>query len=249
MVSNQQPTGLPSKTLDASIVGTKPESSASMKGWAIIQSSIGKKLLTGITGLGLVTFVVVHLCGNLTLFFSASAYNQIAYGVEKLGPVTYLIELLLLAIALLHIYIGSQIYIGKRKARPVDYTEYESAGEPSRQSLSSRTMIFSGLLLGVFLVTHLATFKFGTYYAIPGTARRDLSRLVFETFRKPTYTAGYVIAMSLLGLHLRHGLWSALQSLGVATKPGTYIASAVLGGAIAFGFIGLPLSIYFGLIG
>lgn len=214
-----------------------------------MNSPIGKKLLTGITGLGLVTFVVVHLLGNLTLFFSASTYNQIAYGVEKLWPATYLVEIVLLAIALIHIYIGSQIYIGKRQARPVDYAKYESAGDPSRQSLSSRTMIFSGLLLGVFLVAHLATFKFGTYYAIPGTARRDLSRLVFETFHKPTYTAGYVIAMSLLGLHLRHGLWSALQSLGIATKPGTYIASAVLGSAIALGFIGLPLSIYFGLIG
>ena len=249
MVSNSQPTKIPSKALDASVVGTKP-ASVEAAGWrSLTQSPIGKKLLTGITGLGLVTFVVVHLLGNLTLFFSASAYNQIAYVVEQLGPVTYLIELLLLAIALIHIYIGSKIYIGKRQARPIDYVEYESAGEPSRQSLSSRTMIFSGLLLGLFLIGHLATFKFGTYYAIPGTSRRDLSRLVFETFRKPTYTAGYAIVMSLLGLHLRHGLWSALQSLGVATKPGTYVASAVLGGAIALGFVGLPLSIYFGLIG
>lgn len=215
----------------------------------MLQSPIGKKVLTGLTGIGLVTFVVVHLLGNLTLFFSASAYNQIAYVIEQLGPVTYLVELVLLAIALLHICIGTQIYIGKRKARPVAYAEYESAGEPSRQSLSSRTMIFSGLLLGVFLVSHLATFKFGTYYAIPGTARRDLSRLVFETFHQPIYTASYVVAMSLLGLHLRHGLWSALQSLGVATKPTTYVASAVIGGAIALGFVGLPLAIYFGLIG
>ncbi len=217
------------------------------------RSPIGKKLLTGITGIGLVAFVVVHLLGNLTLFFSASAYNQIAYIVEQLGPVTYLVELILGAIIFLHIYIGTQIYLDKRKARPVDYAEYESAGEPSRQNLSSRTMIFSGLLLGLFLVAHLATFKFGTYYTLPetapGTARRDLSRLVFETFHQPTYTAGYVVVMSLLGLHLRHGLWSALQSVGIATKPATYVASGVLGSAIALGFIGLPLSIYFGLIG
>ena len=249
MVSNQQPTRLPKKSLEASVVGTKPVGVDASANDSIFKSTIGRKILTGITGLGLVTFVVVHLLGNLTLFFSASGYNRIAYGVERLGPLTYLIELILLAIALLHIYIGSQIYIGKRQARPVAYAEYESAGGPSRQSLSSRTMIFSGLLLGVFLVTHLATFKFGAYYTIPGTTRRDLSRLVFETFHKPTYTAGYVVAMSLLGLHLRHGLWSALQSLGIATRPATYVASAILGSAIALGFIGLPLSIYFGLIG
>ena len=249
MVSNQQPTRTSPRSLNVTTVGVKPEARELTGFWAIANSSIGKKLLTGITGLGLVTFVVVHLLGNLTLFFSASAYNQIAYIIEKLGPLTYLVELGLLAIALLHIYIGTQIYIGKRKARPVAYAEYESAGEPSRQSLSSRTMIFSGLLLGVFLVFHLATFKFGPYYELPGSTHRDLSRLVFETFHKPTYTAGYVIVLSGLGLHLRHGLWSALQSLGVATKPTTYVASAVLGGAIALGFIGLPLSIYFGLIG
>ena len=135
--------------------------------------------------------------------------------VEQLGPVTYLIELILLAIALhSHLHWHSKSTSANVKARPIDYTKYESAGEPSRQNLSSRTMIFSGLLLGIFLITGiLATFKFGTYYTIPGTARRDLSRLVFETFHQPTYTAGYVIVMSLLGLHLRHGLWSALQSI------------------------------------
>ena len=249
MVSNQQPTQTSPRSLNVTVVGVKPEVTEPTGLWAIASSSIGKKLLTGITGLGLVTFVVVHLLGNLTLFFSASAYNQIAYIIEKLGPLTYLVEFGLLAIALLHIYIGTQIYLGKRKARPVAYAGYESSGEPSRQSLSSRTMIFSGLLLGIFLIFHLATFKFGPYYELPGSTHRDLSRLVFETFHKPTYTAGYVIVLSGLGLHLRHGLWSALQSLGIATKPTTYVASAVLGGAIALGFIGLPLSIYFGLIG
>lgn len=253
MVSNQQPTRISSKALDVAIAGIKPKTAEQATDptgfWALTKSPIGKKLLTGITGLGLVTFVVVHLLGNLTLFFSVSAYNQIAYVVEKLGPLTYLIELALLAIALLHIHLGTQIYLGKRKARPVDYAEYESAGGSSRQSLSSRTMIFSGLLIGVFLVFHLSTFKFGPYYELPGSSHRDLSRLVFETFHKPTYTASYVIILSLLGLHLRHGLWSALQSLGVATQPSAVAASAVLGGAIALGFIGLPLSIYFGLIG
>ncbi|MEO0769906.1 MAG: hypothetical protein AAFY72_10810, partial [Cyanobacteria bacterium J06649_4] len=97
--------------------------------------------------------------------------------------------------------------------------------------------------------TGLATFKFGPVYKLPNTTDRDLARLVFETFQQPGYAASYVIILSALGLHLRHGLWSALQSLGIATKPGVFAASAVLGGAIALGFIGLPLSIYFGLIG
>ncbi len=213
------------------------------------QSPIGKKLLTGITGLGLVLFVIGHLLGNLTLFFSAPAYNHLAYVIESLGPLTYLVEFTLLIAIVMHAAIGLKIYWGKRQARTVSYAKYASAGEPSRQTLSSRSMIVSGLLLGGFLGVHLATFKFGPYYTLPESSRRDLARLVFETFHKPGYTASYVVVLSLLGLHLRHGIWSALQSVGVATGRLMYVASAVLGGAIALGFIGLPLAIYFGLIG
>lgn len=219
------------------------------KSGSLLSSPIGKKLLTGITGLGLVTFVIVHVLGNLTLFVSADTYNQLAHSIEQLGPLLWVIEGVLLAMVIVHATIGITIYLGKQKARQDAYAQYESAGEPSRQTLASRTMIFSGVLLGLFLVGHLATFKFGPVYALPGSGERDLARLVFETFHRPAYTAGYVLILSFLGLHLRHGLWSALQSLGVATKPGVFAASAVIGGAIALSFIGLPLSIYFGLIG
>ncbi len=215
---------------------------------SLYYSPIGKKILTGVTGLALATFVVGHLIGNLTLFFGPSAYNHLAHLIDSLGPLLYLVEFGLLAIVTLHAAIGISIYVGKRQARRVQYSEYESAGAPSRQTLSSRTMIFSGGLLALFLVWHLATFKFGPVYRLPGSADRDLARLVSETFRQPVYTASYVVILSLLGLHLRHGLWSALQSVGVATKPGAVVVSSVLGSAIALGFIGLPLAIYFGVL-
>ncbi|MGB7488210.1 MAG: succinate dehydrogenase cytochrome b subunit [Phormidesmis sp.] len=215
----------------------------------LYSSPIGKKLLTGLTGLGLVTFVVAHVLGNLTLFFSASAYNQLAHFIESWGFALYLVEGALLVMVCVHAAIGISIYWGKRQARQTAYAEYESRGTPSRQTLASRTMIASGLLLGLFLIAHLATFKFGKIYIVPDSGDRDLARLVFETFQHPGYTAGYVVILSFLGLHLRHGIWSALQSLGLATKPAVFAASAVLGGAIASGFIGLPLAIYFGWIG
>ena len=215
---------------------------------SLYYSPIGKKILTGITGLGLITFVIFHLLGNLTLFYSPSAYNQLAHSIDSLGLLLYLVEFGLLAMVGVHAAIGIGIYLGKRRARRVQYVEYESAGAPSRQTLASRTMIFSGLLLALFLVWHLATFKFGPVYQLPGSTDRDLARLVFETFRQPVYTAGYVVILSFLSLHLRHGLWSALQSVGVATKPGAVLVSSVLGSAIALGFIGLPLAIYFGVL-
>lgn len=236
------------------MVSTQPNAAARRdditdKDTALSRSPVGKKLLTGITGLGLATFVLVHMAGNLTLFFSATAYNQLAQRIESFGPLLYLVELILMLLVAVHAVIGIGIYRGKRQARLSAYSVYESGGAPSRQTIASRSMIFSGLLLGAFLVGHLATFKFGPVYPLPGTGDRDLARLVFETFHRPVYTATYVVVLSFLGLHLRHGIWSALQSLGIATKPGVFAASAVMGGAIALGFIGLPLAIYFGFIG
>lgn len=209
-------------------------------------SPIARKLVSGLSGLLLVAFVIIHLLGNLTLFFSASQFNQIGYWVERLGLLTAAVEVLLAIAVSLHILYGLYIRLGRLGARPVAYSQYESAGPPSYQSLGSRSMLVSGGVLGAFLVWHLATFKYGPVYRLPESGHRDLARLVFETFRRPGYTAGYVLALSFLGLHLRHGLWSALQSLGLSTQLRGHLVSAFIGSAIALGFIGLPLAIYFG---
>jgi succinate dehydrogenase / fumarate reductase cytochrome b subunit len=214
------------------------------------QSPIGKKLITGGTGLGLATFVLVHMIGNLLLFAGHDAYNRYAHHLESLGPVLWTIESVLMAVFLIHAIAGLHIFVGKLRARPTGYTVYTSKGEPSLQSISSRTMIMTGGVLGAFLVIHLLNFKFGTQYTTPleGESVRDLARLVVEKFQQPAYAFGYSGVMVLLGFHLRHGIWSAMQSLGTMAKPvrfTLYGLSLVLGMAIAAGFIVLPLAIYF----
>ena len=112
-------------------------------------------------------------------------------------------------------------------------------------------MIVTGLGLGSFLVWHLLTFKFGIRYTVPGSEMRDLARLVIEKFQQPLYAFGYVGVMVFLASHLRHGIWSALQSLGAlnaTVRPIVYGASLILAIGIALGFVVLPLSIYFGLV-
>lgn len=218
---------------------------------SLYQSSIGKKLMTGISGLVLVTFVIIHMVGNLVLLVSADGYNQYGYFLERLGLLLWLIELTLLGFVIFHGAIGIQIFLGRLKARPQDYAVYASAGEPSHQTLSSRTMIVTGLILGSFLVWHLFTFKFGVRYIVPGSDIRDLSRLVFERFHHPLYAFGYTGVMVMLASHLRHGIWSALQSLGAlnaTVRPAVYAISAVLAIGIAIGFFVLPLGIYFGWV-
>lgn len=219
----------------------------------VYQSPIGKKLITGVTGLGLATFVLVHMVGNLLLFAGHDAYNAYAHHLASLGPLLWIVEAILTAVFLMHAIAGIHIFVGKLRARPERYETYISKGEPSLQSISSRTMIVTGGVMGTFLVLHLLSFKFGEYYTtdLQGEAVRDLARLVVTKFQHPVYALGYSGVMLLLGFHLRHGIWSALQSLGLQTQSirvTTYALSLGLAIAIATGFIVLPLAIYCGLV-
>ena len=220
----------------------------------LYNSSLGKKIITGITGIGLTLFVVFHLLGNLLLLSSRQAYNQLARSLESLGFILYAIELILLTFVVFHIVVGISIRLGARRSRNRSYNQFESAGAPSKQTLSSRSMAITGIIVLAFLGWHLATFKFGTYYAttIDGVVMRDLSTLVLQKFHNPLYTFGYVSAIALLGLHLRHGIWSAGQSLGILEgRTSVYVhkLSTLLAILIAVGFMAIPLAIYFGFVG
>ncbi|MEM9806355.1 MAG: succinate dehydrogenase cytochrome b subunit [Cyanobacteria bacterium P01_D01_bin.56] len=217
----------------------------------LYKSPIGKKLLTGLSGLVLVTFAIIHMVGNLVLLVSPDGYNQYGHYLEKLGPVLWLVEFTLLGVVVLHMALGIQIFLGRLQARPQGYATYVSAGEPSYQTLSSRTMIVTGSILSFFLVWHLVTFKFGIRYTVPGSEMRDLARLVLEKFHQPLYAFAYTGVMVMLASHLRHGIWSAFQSIGALNatiRPAVYGASLLFALGITLGFVALPLGIYFGLV-
>jgi succinate dehydrogenase / fumarate reductase cytochrome b subunit len=218
------------------------------------RSPIGKKLITGVTGLGLATFALVHMLGNLLLFIGRNAYNAYAEHLASWGIVLYAIEGILLGTVLLHVAVGIEIFSHRLRARQWKYDQYQSVGEGSYQTVSSRSMIITGTLLAGFLVAHLMTFKFGPYYSteLHGESVRDLAQLVIEVFHKPFYAIGYTAMMLLLGLHLRHGIWSTLQSfgtLGKGIRPLAFGMSTLLAVAIALGFIALPAAIFFDWVG
>ncbi len=217
---------------------------------SVFSSQVGRKLLTGITGISLVLFVIVHLAGNLQLL-SADPEPFNAYGkfLHDFGSLLILAEIGLGAIFLIHAAIGISIWWRKRKARGSSYGKYKSKGGPSKQSVSSRTMIITGSVLLVFLVIHLIQFRFG---ADPGTTidgeqARDLYFLVEQVFSNIAWVIFYSGVMILLGFHLRHGVWSALQSLG-AMKPSLskviYSVAAIAGVLLSVGFLILPILIY-----
>ena len=220
-----------------------------------ILSTVGRKILLAITGLCLLGFIIVHLLGNLLMLVSPDAFNIYAHKLVSLGPMLYVAEAILLAIFLIHMVTAIAVTWGNWKARPGGYELSKDQGDPSRMTLSSKTMIWTGLVLLVFLIVHLITFKYGPGVAegyvseIDGEPVRDLHRLVVEWFNNGIYVAYYVISMGLLGFHLRHGFWSAFQSLGgfhPRLTPWIYTLGVVAGIVLAVGFLGLPLWFYLG---
>ena len=216
-----------------------------------LKSQVGRKILTGITGIGLIIFIIGHLLGNLTLFGDTQAFNEYTYALESLGVLLYIIEAGLAIFFLLHAYIGISIWWNRRKARPEGYKKYQTKGGPSHNSWASRSMIFTGIVLLVFLVIHIDTFKFGDTAMIvnDGTEMRNLKALVVETFQNPLYAFGYTLVMILLGFHLKHGGWSAFTSLTMKHKRYSamiYTAGVICAVLMAVGFLFIPLYIYFG---
>ncbi len=225
-------------------------------------TSVGKKILTAVTGLGLSLFVLLHLLGNLAYFESdPNAINRYSHFLHELGAIFYTLEFILLATIILHVIIGVAIYIRRKKLRPVEYSVSATRGGASKKNFSSKTMIWTGIILFVFIVIHLQTFKWGPgvdegYVAtdageeltIDGKPVKDVHQRITDVFKKEGYVIGYVIVMVLLGFHLRHGVWSAFQSLGANNpklSPVIYTIGGIFAVLIAFGFLFLPIYIYF----
>jgi len=223
--------------------------------WSMVWSSVGKKVIDALTGLALVAFVIIHLIGNLSLLRGdPGPFNHYAHFWESLGFLLYVVEIGLVIVFLVHTVMGVAVWLDKRKARPEKYKLSADAGSPSKKTWSSRNMIISGLVLFVFTIVHLVNFKYGPglsenyIYLTDGQPIRDLYRLVVESFKSEIYVIGYTVAMVLLGLHLRHGFWSAFQSLGVQHPrlvPLIYAAGILIAIVLAAGFILLPVYIYF----
>ena len=181
----------------------------------LFSSSVGTKLLMGVTGAALFVYMVLHLAGNALIFAGPEVFNEYSHALIS-NPLIIPIEIGLLAIFLIHIYKAIRMWMANSAARPVGYRKKELAGHTSRKSLSSSTMIWSGLFIMVFVVIHVKQFKFGSWYqTISDDPIRDLYRTEVEVFQNPLWVAVYVIATLLVGLHLRHGFASAFQSLGL----------------------------------
>jgi succinate dehydrogenase cytochrome b subunit len=212
----------------------------------IFSTSVGTKILIGLSGLGLVIYLIIHIAGNLLIFLGPGVFNAYAYTLEVRNPLLPVIELMLLAVFLLHIYKTVTMFIGNQQTRPVAYAVKKRAGPPSRKSFASSTMIVSGLWILMFLLVHVKAFRFSPEYPLE-TGGRDLYRQEFENLANPAMVGFYILSMLVVGSHLWHGVASGFQSLGVdhpRLTPKLLVAGKVLAVLIAGGFIVIAAWVY-----
>jgi succinate dehydrogenase / fumarate reductase, cytochrome b subunit len=213
---------------------------------SMFRSGVGTKVLIAFTGLALFGFLIAHLAGNLLVLLGPEAFNAYSHKLIS-NPLVYVAEAGLAALFLVHIWKTVTNFSRNAAARPARYAVKKPARHTSRKTLSSSTMIVSGTTILVFLLLHLKTFKFGAWYDSAEPGVRDLYRLTLEVFHKPGYVIWYVIAMVVVGMHLRHGISSALQSLGAVPSRMTRAVlaiGAILAILIAGGFAMIPVWVY-----
>jgi succinate dehydrogenase / fumarate reductase cytochrome b subunit len=198
-----------------------------------------------VTGVGLVLFAVGHMAGNLQVFMGAQVFNDYAHKLQSLGPLLWMARAGLFVMAVLHIISAVQLTARARAARPVDYVKRES----QIATLASRSMRVGGVLLALFLVFHILHFTTGALH--PAFSKGGAYGNVVIGFENFWVAVFYIVAMTFFGLHLYHGVWAGVRTLGVAKpNPNPMERKLALGLAIIVwaGFIAVPIGVLLGIV-
>ena len=208
----------------------------------MVLSSIGKKELMALTGLGFVGFLIVHLAGNFTILGGPDAFNGYAEKLESLGPLILAAEAGMVAMAAVHVAVGLVLIYRNLMARGQGYAKKRGEGG---QTLGSWSMRLTGPWILLFVVVHLLQFTFPHKF----DAEADtLFAMVTTTFSGAPWAVFYVLSVVVLGFHVSHGFWSAFQTLGAAQgRSGLLRQLAIIVGIVlGLGFASLAMVVFFG---
>jgi succinate dehydrogenase / fumarate reductase cytochrome b subunit len=225
--------------------------------WALTlyRSTIGKKVIMAVTGLMLVGFVIEHMLGNLQMFVGAERMNGYAAFLASTHELLWVARAVLLTALILHVTMAYQLTRIKAKARPIDYQQRT----PQVSTVASRSMRWGGVLLLAFIVFHILHMTLGTVFpmasrpdaAYPAFSHTNVYGNVISAFRVPAVVAIYVVAMLFLMLHLFHGAWSSVRTLGLArpsVHPLERRISTVIAVVVWLGFTAVPVAVLLGVI-
>jgi len=217
-----------------------------------VSASIGRKVLMAVTGAALIGFLIVHLIGNLQIFIGQEQLNKYAETLQSLGALKWGFRLFLVILAAIHVWEGVVLWLKNRQARPVGYRREDTV----QATLSSRTMIYTGLLIFTFVVYHLLHFTLivtnPEYSQLKDSLGRvDVYTMVITGFSNYFIAAVYLVAMFLLAYHLSHAAESFFQTMGWNNDkylPKLKILSNLFAIVIFIGYASMPIAVLLNII-
>jgi succinate dehydrogenase / fumarate reductase cytochrome b subunit len=201
-----------------------------------LTSSVGKKQQMAISGILLTGFLMIHAVGNSTIFIGWEQFNRYAYHLHSLGVLVTLFEICLAAIFVIHIINALILAYENRRARPEKYCCH-----PNATSFAARSMIFTGLIILCFVAYHIVSFRQAHLISA--------AQMVQDNLHQPTIAVFYLFSFIALYLHITHGLWSCLQTLGInhpRYNQFIIVLKYILSFAVSAVFIAIPCLIQLG---
>ncbi|WP_240809365.1 succinate dehydrogenase cytochrome b subunit [Microbispora catharanthi] len=222
----------------------------------LLGTSAGRKAVMAVTGAALVLFLIGHMLGNLKIFLGADSFNHYADWLRTVGSpalpnrtLLTITEIVLVVCVVLHMWAAVSLARRAAKARPV---KYAAKRKSQANGYATHTMRYGGVIIVLFVIWHLLDMTFGTVNPKGGDAT-PYDRMI-AGFQPDRWWVAlfYLVAMAMVGLHLRHGLWSAFQSLGLTRRPrvrSTLQTTAVAVSAVlVLGFVSAPVCILIGVV-
>ncbi|MFC7309638.1 succinate dehydrogenase [Streptomyces monticola] len=214
-------------------------------------STVGKKTVMAVSGLIMLLYLVVHMLGNLKIFFGTDEFNGYAHWLRVVGEpfmhyewTLWLVRIVLVAAVVAHAVSAYQLSRRDIRARPTKYVH-----KKPRTSYATRTMRWGGIILGLFIVWHLLDLT--TLTVNPHGVHGEAYQNVVATFQTWYGNVIYIVAMAALGFHIRHGFWSAAQTLGVGNATRDRALKTAANGLallLTVGFVSVPVAVMTGVV-
>ncbi|MFZ4302316.1 succinate dehydrogenase cytochrome b subunit [Streptomyces cinereoruber] len=228
----------------------RPPSPTPSRGF--LSSTLGKKTVMAVSGLIMLGYLVAHVAGNLKVFFGPEEFNEYAHWLRVMGApllhhewALWIVRIVLLAAVGAHAVSAYQLSRRDIKARPTAYVHRRR-----RASYATRTMRWGGIILALFIVWHILDLTTGTVHT-GGFEEGKPYQNVVDTFSTWYGNVIYLVAMLAVGLHVRHGFWSAAQTLGVGNARRERLLRGLANGlavALTAGFVSVPVAVMTGVV-
>ncbi|MEU4691182.1 succinate dehydrogenase cytochrome b subunit [Actinoplanes sp. NPDC023714] len=217
-------------------------------------SSVTLKLIMAVSGIALVLFLFAHAAGNLKIFVGNEDFDHYAHWLRTIGTpllpdvwFLWIMRIGLLVAIIAHIWAATQLTIRAKKARPVKY-----AHRPKVQgSYAARTMRWGGVIVLLFIIYHILDLTTGHLNPVNDKANPHANVIGDFAADRWYVTLFYVVSIVMVGLHLRHGIWSAMRTLGQQTKTNerrAQIVALVLSVVLVAMYLSVPFAVTFGLV-